>query len=74
MARSSDMVKRQGCAAEEVTSVSEGTTCLLVVMPVTSGTGASLLPAVEEQDELAQEASPRGLYFQLRPSVELSFP
>ena len=63
MARSSDMVRRPRSAAEKATSVSKGTTCLLQVMPVTSGTGGALrLPSVEELKELAREASPRERY------------
>ena len=54
MARSSDMVRRPRSAAEEATLVSEGTTCLLLVMPVISGTGALLLPSAEELEELTR--------------------
>ena len=43
-------------------------------MPVISGTGALLLPFVEELEELTREASPRGRFILLRPSLERSFP
>ena len=52
MVWSSDMVKRPRSAAEEAHSASEGTPCLFE-LPVTSGTGLSPLPAVEELEELA---------------------
>ena len=50
MARSSDMVKRPRSAAEEATSVSEETTCLLELV-VISGTGALPLLSLEELEE-----------------------
>ena len=71
MTRSSGVVKRPRSAAEEATSVSEGATYLLELV-VTSGTGLLPLPSVEELEELAGEASPRGRHLQLRPSLELS--
>ena len=72
MVRSSDLVRRPRRSAEEATSVSEGPTCLLLVMPVTSATGALLLPSVKELEGPTLEASPRGRFLLLRPS--LSFP
>ena len=58
----------------ETASVSEGTTCLLLVMPVISGRGALLLPSAEELEELARAASPRERFLLFRPSLELSSP
>ena len=53
MARSSGMVRRPRSAAEEATSVGEGTACLLLLMPVISGTRFFLLPSMRELEELS---------------------
>ena len=50
----------------EATLVSEGTTCLLLVMPVISGMGAPLLQSVEEREELAWKESPLQRFLLLR--------
>ena len=47
IARSSDTARRPRSSAGEATSTSEGTTCLLLLMPVISGTIALLLPSVD---------------------------
>ena len=52
MAQSSDMVSRPRSAADEATSGSEGTTCLLELV-VTSETELSPLPSVEDLETLA---------------------
>ena len=52
MAGSSDVVKEPSSAAEEATSVSVGTNCLLELV-VTSATVLLLMPSVKELEELA---------------------
>ena len=74
MVRPSDIVRPQRSAAEVATSVSEGTTCLLLVIPMTLGTWVLLIPSLEELEELAREASPRERCVLLRTSLELSVP
>ena len=45
-----------------------------MMMPVISGTGALLMPSVEELGELARKVSPRERFLQLCPSFEVSLP